>query len=127
MSQLQDVCEKLKITARVRYGNKVTIEDEWQKTATPYTVTLRFRGKRLTTPYFTGSALTEEPTAADVLSSLVVDASCGELSFDEFCRDYGYDTDSRKAERTWKACVWVAPKIRAFLGDAFDEIANAEH
>jgi hypothetical protein len=44
------------------------------------------------------------PTVRGVLSSLLLDVRAGEMSFEEFCSDFGYDTDSRKAHKTWEAC-----------------------
>ena len=49
------------------------------------------------------------------------DAVSGGLDFEDFCDEYGYDTDSRKAERTWKSCQRTAAKIaRVFTGDLYD-------
>lgn len=127
MTELEQVCDRLKIKAQVRYGNKVTEPDDWQQSANPYTVTLRFQGRRLTCDFFTGSGWTKEPNAADVLSSLVLDANCGDMTFEEFCQEFGYDEDSRKAERTWRQCKRMSPKVRQFLGEHLDEVANAQH
>ena len=41
-------------------------------------------------------------------------------TFEEFCSEYGYDADSRKAEKTWKLCDRFAQRIRAFFTE--DEI-----
>jgi|SRR5882672_3289550 len=60
------------------------------------------------------------PTACDVLDCLASDATgCDGRSFEDWCGDYGYDTDSRKAERTWKATVRQSAKLQQFLGDDF--------
>ncbi len=32
------------------------------------------------------------------------DSASGDNSFEDFCSEFGYDTDSRKAEKIWKAC-----------------------
>lgn len=42
------------------------------------------------------------PTAYDVLSCLT---KYPVYSFEDFCDDYGYDTDSRKAYKTYKAVL----------------------
>lgn len=56
------------------------------------------------------------PKADEVLDSLAVDCS-GELSnFEDWCSDYGYDTDSRKAEATFKACQSISNRLMKFLG-----------
>lgn len=132
-SPLVLVCERLKIRADVKYGNDEPMDDtdskdaDWRRSANPWTVTLKMGKRRLTVPFWTGSALTSEPTPADVLSCLVSDARSGEMSFSEFCSEFGYDTDSRRAERTHAACAKFAPRVRRFLGDAFDDVASAEH
>ena len=84
-------------------------------------VILRCKGKQLTVPFSTGYGISGEPTAADVLSCLASDASSidNASSFEDWAADFGYDTDSRKAERTFKACERQAAKLRAFL-DASD-------
>ena len=82
----------------------------------------RFHGKILArmTMYFSmgyGHA-GKEPTAEDVLDCLASDASSVDQgSFDEWCRSFGYDEDSRTAERTYKACEKGAAKLKAFLGE----------
>lgn len=44
----------------------------------------------------------EEATVYDVLSCL--DWNCPE-NFEDFCSEFGYDTDSMKAHRIWKGCL----------------------
>lgn len=56
------------------------------------------------------------PEFADVLYSLVSDAEVLEYSsFDEWAENFGYDTDSRKAEQTYRACLDIALKLRAIV------------
>ena len=43
------------------------------------------------------------------------DAASGLLSFEEFCREFGYDTDSRTAYRTWQACQRSSRKALRLL------------
>lgn len=93
----------------------------------PSKVTLRFKGRQLTVPFYMGPANTREPTTADVLACLCSDARFGESSFGDFCSDMGLDEDSRKAEATWRACVAMGPRVRQFLGAFFDDISGAEH
>lgn len=45
----------------------------------------------------------------------VNDAMSGMSGFEEFCADFGYDTDSRSAEKTWKACRRALEKLRKFV------------
>ena len=58
-----------------------------------------------------------EPTTDEVLSCLADDSSCADdHSFEDFCSEMGYDTDSRTAERTYKACQHTAKRLLNFLG-----------
>lgn len=45
---------------------------------------------------------------ADALTCWASDALSGQYDFDEFCSELGYDTDSRQAYKTWKACQKAA-------------------
>ena len=38
--------------------------------------------------------------------------------FEDWCSDFGYDADSRKAEKTFKVCEHQAKRLRSFLGDS---------
>lgn len=82
--------------------------------------------------YFSmGSAHHGEPALADVLNSLALDASGYENAqgFEDWANEYGYDTDSRKAERTYKVCQRQSERLREFLGeDAYkDMLWNTEN
>lgn len=123
---LSDVCSELKITCEARYGANRTTPDDFAG-HNPYRVTLRKGRRQLSTDFFTGSGWRKEPGAADVLSCLCSDAYAGEQTFEDFCSDMGMDQDSRKAERIWRACKAIAPKLRRFLGEDFDRCANADH
>lgn len=91
--------------------------------ATAWRVELRYRGRRLTVPFYTGP-MAGEPTAAGVLECLTSDAYAGEQTFADFCADYGYDEDSRNAERTWRACSALTPRLRRFLRHDFEQVAE---
>lgn len=58
------------------------------------------------------------PTLANVLSCLADDASSTQGSFEDWCSELGFDADSRKAERTYKAVERNAEKLRTLLGDS---------
>ena len=56
------------------------------------------------------------PNIADVLMSLQSDARFGEQSFEDFCGDVGYDTDSRAAYQTWRQCGEISRLLISLLG-----------
>lgn len=67
------------------------------------------------------------PDTADVVHSLIVDASVLDSSgFESWAADFGYDTDSREAEKTYRACLEIALKIRAGIGEhGLEKLRNA--
>lgn len=60
------------------------------------------------------------PEIDHVLACLFSDAQCGQSTFPDFCADFGYDTDSRKALETYLACQQSCVKLRKALGSEFD-------
>ncbi len=98
----------------------------WAPGSSHYKCHLTYNGRTCTVQFSMGPALCKEPTAFDVLSCLISDASGCLDSFESWCGDYGYDVDSRKAERIWKACIKSAAKTRRLLGADFDRFAQAE-
>jgi hypothetical protein len=59
-----------------------------------------------------------KPEAKDVLDCLASNASSVDSAdFEEWARDLGYDPDSRKAEKTYKACEHGASRLKTFLGE----------
>jgi hypothetical protein len=66
------------------------------------------------------------PDAADVIYALANDASVLDAGgFEDWANEYGFDPDSRKAESTYRACLDIALKIRAAIGDAGIEALRA--
>lgn len=117
----------------------------WARDSFAWTVVLAYRGRTLTVAYWTGSGcvvkntarkssrdpatVPEVPKAADVLYFLASDARGADQSFEDWCGDYGADTDSRSAFATWQACAAMAPRLLRFLGDraTVERVQNAEH
>jgi len=59
------------------------------------------------------------PKDADVMHSLSLDASVLDTgTFEEWASEFGYDTDSRAAEATYRACLDIALKLRSMIGEA---------
>ena len=55
------------------------------------------------------------PTAGSVLFSLLLDASGADENFHDWCTNYGYDTDSRKALATYEACCIIRADVNKFF------------
>jgi hypothetical protein len=56
------------------------------------------------------------PTPYSVLACVSTEIDCPE-TFSEFCSEYGYDTDSKKAEALFHRCNEFAWKLRRFFTD----------
>ena len=54
------------------------------------------------------------PDAYDVLACISADTNTPD-TFKEFCDEYGYDSDSRRAEATWKRCHAFSKQLLAFF------------
>jgi len=68
------------------------------------------------------------PKTADVVSCLIHDSVAGShSSFEDFCAEFGYCTDSRKAEKLHLACAKIAAQFYPFLGKHFADLADLEH
>lgn len=66
------------------------------------------------------------PDAADVLYCLCSDADVlYSGNFEEWASEFGYDADSRKAKRTYQACMRTAHNLLGLLGDRFQELRDA--
>jgi len=58
------------------------------------------------------------PDACDVFYSLATDSSVLDSgTFEEWAEEFGYDSDSRKGEAVYRACLELALKMRNGLGD----------
>jgi hypothetical protein len=87
-------------------------------------VTLRRPGHSMTTYFSMGYGHNgKAPKAAEVLDCLASDANGASDSFEDFCSNFGYDEDSRKAEKIYKACQHSAARLSNFLGSTrYDDL-----
>jgi hypothetical protein len=87
--------------------------DDWRETADHWNITI---GGEVF-DYYTGIGHRKggkpfRPSLSSVLYSLVLDSSACDQSFDSWCSDFDYDTDSRKALETYLACQESVNKLR---------------
>jgi len=62
------------------------------------------------------------PSLDDLFYSLVMDSSAADQTFSDWCSDFGYDTDSRKALQTYEACQESAVKLRDLTTATLDQL-----
>lgn len=64
------------------------------------------------------------PSLSDVVAGLLLDTQCSEGTFEDFCGNFGYDTDSRKALETYLACQAAGSNLRRLLGNKFERVVE---
>jgi len=99
---------------------------DW-KDANHYKTTLYFQGRRMTTYFSMGTAIKEEPTAADVLNSLAQDARTIEDYPDplEWAGNLGYEAGT-KAAKIFKATLRNTEALKKFLNEEYKALLEAE-
>ena len=87
------------------------------------TVTNTDNGKRTRFPFYTSIAkpdITEEKELLEAFDCFISDCYSGFMDFREFCNEFGYDEDSRKAFKVWRACVASCARFQRIGGDVND-------
>jgi hypothetical protein len=112
----------IKIANELVDSNPNIDDPNWQ--ANHYKVVLK-RGKKQFTTYFSkGIGLKGEPTVEEVLDCLASDsASIENYDFEDWAPEFGYNKDSRHAEKIYNACIKQAQKLKNFLGaEKYEEL-----
>lgn len=119
--------EALGMTATVKGGD--LIESPWDKgrrrfMVHKWTVVLNnpHTDQPMKLPYYTGVMSPKEPTAAEVLSTLASDASgyANSGDFEDWCDEYGCNTDSRSDKKTYDQVGRQTAKLRELMGDHYE-------
>lgn len=74
--------------------------------------------------YTHGVVVLAERAVIDALYSFLADSLVGMGSFEEHCEEYGYDVDSRRSEKVYKACKKLYNKAKVLFPDV--EAAHEE-
>lgn len=104
------------------YGTRII--DGWEHNAW----TVKVHGGKF--PFDMGIGLVDKqgnprvPGIKAVMRCLLSDMRAGDLPFEEFCSEFGYDEDSRKAYALWEGCKNIAVKIESLFSP--DEIEAME-
>lgn len=118
-----------RVTATYRGDKAAPWEGKGPANYNRHTVTVSRDGKRLSFDFW-ASLIEPEVRDTDGLKSafacFLSDAIAGARSFEEFCSEFGYDPDSRRAERIHRACQKALAKAER-MGldlDGMCELAN---
>ena len=124
--QTLDTIEALEaLPVKIDYVGEVPSkwDTDTPRTVDQWRVTLSSKAGFHSFDYFTGLGLRHKPDSwgkrkprkpkvADVLHSLILDASAADENFHDWCANFGYSDDSIKAMSTYKACIEVAVALR---------------
>jgi hypothetical protein len=107
----------IKLTSCTAVNENPNIPD-WQD-AHHYKVTLKHGRRQFTLYWSQWYRIQHEPFLDDILDALASDSTGyeGADSFEAWADENGYDTDSRKAEKTYKLIGSQARKLKQFLGE----------
>ena len=119
--QAQAFLDKCELAITITYlDNKSPNWDQDSRNHNHYRVTLRRKEgdkERFVFQFWDSIANSEKgekPTAYDVLSCISGETTVYD-SFEDFCSEFGYDQDSRKAEQIWKGYEKSSRKLNDFL------------
>lgn len=102
--------------------------NDWARNASHWNIALTREGfgvkPTIYTEYSMGSAHKGAPNLADVMHSLHSDSRGVEgTTFESWAADYGYETDSRKAESIYRGCVSLNGQMRQlFTPEELDQL-----
>lgn len=109
---------KLSATSEVAYSNPYMPNSEDMN---HYKVTIhtdgRYSGHSMDVTFSMGRGILGGPELKDILDCMSSDSAGLENSrdFEDWASNYGYDPDSRKAEKTYKSVVQQKQKLASFL------------
>ena len=117
MHTLQDITRGVRLTStwvdRNPHMDDSRDMDHWR-------CTLSAEGRRMVVYYSKGFGHNgEEPTVAELLDCLASDAAGVEnaTGLVDWCAEYGYDANSRSAERTYRTIQRQSDRLRFVLGE----------
>lgn len=114
-----------------KYGIKLTlISEDYKKHFADdknerqvYKMRISRNGKSYTFDFGASIADPSEPTMYDVLAAFT---KYDPRDFENFCGDYGYDEDSRTAEKTYKAVKKEFAAVERLFGDILEELQEIQ-
>lgn len=105
----ENILLNIEIYVQTAFKTREDMNDEWKKKANKWQVKLVYFDKEFVTDLYMGSGLVnkagkpKKPTKKDVLYSMMA-GDVSDMNFNDFCREFGYDNDSIKALKIYKAC-----------------------
>lgn len=110
--KFSDYLETVGFNYSVEYKGEQT-RDNWKCDAWVFTI----KGQGFGFDYYTGlgnrkANKPSKPQIAGLLYSIIMDGIACDMTFEDWCGDLGYDTDSRKALETYLLCQSNSAKYK---------------
>ncbi len=118
--QALDFCDKFGVKIYAQFVRHAKYFDDDVQTRDVYEIVLK-RGQ-LEYIFEFGQSIVNygiPPTAYDILACV---EKGGPQCFKDFCDSFGYDSDSRKAEKLWKKWIYEADNIERLFCDCIEEL-----
>lgn len=125
--ELVSLCNENNIKLSIRNQQK---ENPTFLNSNSWKVAMTYEGKTCHFNFWTGFGLGEdsERFKYDCLYDVCMNSQYMDSSFEEFCDEFGYDSDSIKALNIYKEVVNVGKKVRKLFGYALiNQIAAIEY
>lgn len=102
---------------------------QWGDMVRHFSCKLSYNKKSMTIYFSQGVAHTKPPTILDVLSCVHMDMTSLEniFLFDAWAEDFGFDSDSRTAERTYNEIAKQRKGLVRVFGDIYQEFIDCEN
>ena len=117
----ENILHNIKLETIKTWNNNNDIKDEWKRTATKYKCKITFKNQSYVFSFWMGAAHTQPPTKKDVLYSFIMD-DVSYMDFDEFCSCFGYDNDSIKALKNFRACEEQTKNVNRLFNEEEKEM-----
>ena len=114
--ELINISEIENLPVKIDYVAETIRDNDWS--CDQWRVTISSKAGFNHFDYFTGLGLRSKldkpirPKVANVLHSLILDASAADENFHDWCDNYGYSNDSIKAMNIYKECLETAQVLR---------------
>ena len=121
--------ERFKVEVHKNDKLDVSKLSKWQREANKWLVTVFYKDRSMTIPYFTGLGYKGNPVAYDVLYSLFSDALTAETTNDvaDFLVEFGYSESAeliREGTKVFKAIKKEAQQFKKLLGEDYDYLMD---
>ena len=126
MSQITSIKDLIKIRSVLKTQDKYFDDDKESRNI--YRVYVTYNEKTISFKF--GDSIHNTNMGIELDDEAVLNTICSDYycvdDFSEFCSEYGYDQDSRKAEKIFKNCQIQSAKLHKLFEDADIEKLNEE-